>query len=532
MRIMIKITDIHLEPGFTKETLQKAAAKKLKLPASALHNVRLVKKSVDARDKARIHFVCAAQASVDADEEKLVQKLRSRNVQIQHNQPYQLPRGGKLSARPVIVGFGPAGLFAALILAQCGENPIVIEQGESVEKRGKSVSAFWKTGKLNSASNVQFGEGGAGTFSDGKLTTGTKDRRIQKVLSEFIAAGAPPEIAYEAKPHIGTDRLPGVVKNMRETIIALGGEVRFETKATGFRETNGKISALELENPDGSKEILACRDLILAAGHSARDTFETLCAMGVAMQAKSFSVGARIEHPAALINRAQYGDFADVQALGTADYKLSVQLQNGRGVYTFCMCPGGVVTGAASEPGIVVTNGMSTYLRDGENSNSALLVGVTPEDFGKNPLDGIAFQRAIEQQAFLAAGADYSMPGQRVGDFLSGNASHSFGTVRPTAEPGVVPGNLCRCLPDFVTGAMAEGIVRMNRFLRGFSMEDAVLTAPETRSSSPVRILRGEDRQSLTLKGLYPCGEGAGYAGGIMSAAVDGIRTAEALLHN
>lgn len=527
---MIKITDLHMEPGFTPDMLQSAAAKKLKIPADALYKVRLVKKSVDARDKSRVHFVCAVQAQLSGNEEKLVQRQRGRGVQIVEKVVYQLPTGRNTRTRPVVVGFGPAGMFAALILAQCGCRPIVIEQGEPVEKRALSVAAFWRTGKLNPGSNVQFGEGGAGTFSDGKLTTGTKDSRIQKVLSELISAGAPPEIAYEAKPHIGTDKLPDVVKTIRETILSLGGEIRFETKVTGFQSQAGAMTGLTLSCADGSRETLPCEQVVLAMGHSARDTFETLLVAGVAIEAKAFAVGARIEHPAEMINKVQYGSAADVSLLGTAEYKLACHLDNGRGVYTFCMCPGGTVTGAASEPGMVVTNGMSSYLRDGENSNSAVLVGVTPEDFGTGPLDGVAFQREIERKAFQAAGGNFNMPGQKVGDFLSGRPSAGFGTVRPTGGPAVAPGEIGACLPKLVTDSMAAGILRMDRFLKGFAMADAVLTAPETRSSSPVRILRGEDRQSLTMKGLYPCGEGAGYAGGIMSAAVDGIKTAEMIL--
>lgn len=529
-KIMLKLTGLKLPLDFNKEDLRRVAAQKLRLPESAVVSATLAKKSVDARRKDQVHFVCAVEAEIDGNEEKILARRRDSSVQKAQPYRYDLPRGEKLSQRPVVVGFGPAGMFAALLLAQCGQNPIVLERGMPVEERERSVTRFWKDRVLDPESNVQFGEGGAGTFSDGKLTTGTGDGRIRKVLEELVRSGAPEEILYEAKPHIGTDKLPGVVRSIRERVIALGGEVRFSTKAVGFLLQEGKLTGLRLRTPSG-EEVLECSQVILAVGHSARDTFEELHRLGLPMEAKAFSVGARIEHPASLIDRAQYGAFAGHPALGAADYKLSCHLENGRGVYTFCMCPGGYVTGAASELGGVVTNGMSPWARDGKNSNAALLVGVTPEDYGQEgPLAGIGFQRRIEQAAFRLAGGDYSAPAQRVADFLAGVPSKSFGGVAPTYEPGVALTDLTHCLPGFVADSMRAALPILGRRLRGFDDGDAVLTAPETRSSSPVRVLRGENFQSPLAQGLYPCGEGAGYAGGIVSAAVDGLRCAEAVM--
>lgn len=529
-KIMLKLTGLKLPLDFKKEDLRRVAAQKLRLPESAVVSATLAKKSVDARRKDQVHFVCAVEAEIDGNEEKILARRRDSSVQKAQPYRYDLPRGEKLSQRPVVVGFGPAGMFAALLLAQCGQNPIVLERGMPVEERERSVTRFWKDRVLDPESNVQFGEGGAGTFSDGKLTTGTGDGRIRKVLEELVRSGAPEEILYEAKPHIGTDKLPGVVRSIRERVIALGGEVRFSTKAVGFLLREGKLTGLRLRT-SSEEEVLECSQVILAVGHSARDTFEELHRLGLPMEAKAFSVGARIEHPASLIDRAQYGAFAGHPALGAADYKLSCHLENGRGVYTFCMCPGGYVTGAASELGGVVTNGMSPWARDGKNSNAALLVGVTPEDYSQEgPLAGIGFQRRIEQAAFCLAGGDYSAPAQRVADFLAGVPSKSFGGVAPTYEPGVALTDLTHCLPGFVADSMRAALPILGRRLRGFDDGDAVLTAPETRSSSPVRVLRGENFQSPLAQGLYPCGEGAGYAGGIVSAAVDGLRCAEAVM--
>ena len=523
---MYRITDIRLNLGGTEEDLKREAARRLKVKPAEIRSLKLYKKSVDARHKDDVHFIC----TVDAD---CPRNNAPRDPKIAEARPYRyiLPQSRPLGTRPVVVGFGPAGMFAALILAEAGQKPIVLERGSCVEERRKQVESFWKTGKLNPRCNVQFGEGGAGTFSDGKLNTGTKDPRIRKVLEEFAAAGAPEEILYEAKPHIGTDRLPGTVKTIREKIRTLGGEIFFDTQMTGLTVRDGKIAGIEFSRNGGTPEKLEAENVILAVGHSARDTFAMLASIGLPMEAKAFSVGARMEHLQKTINLSQYGKSAENPALGAADYKLAVHLENGRGVYTFCMCPGGTVVAAASEEGRLVTNGMSVFARDGKNANSALLVSVGPEDFGgEGPLAGVEFQRRLEEAAFRLGGGTYRAPAQRVGDFLARVPSAGFGAVKPTYPVGVVPCSLDDCLPAFLTDSMRDGIRRMGARLRWFSDPDAVLTAVESRSSSPVRLLRGDDMQSVGLRGLYPCGEGAGYAGGIVSAAVDGIRCAERVL--
>lgn len=525
---MIKVSGLRLGLDFTQDELRAAAAKKLRLPQGGITAIQLDKKSVDARKKDRVHFVCSVFVEVDGSEEKLISRLCDSSVQAAKPYRYELPSGPAPELPPVVVGFGPAGMFAGLILAQCGQRPIIIERGQPVEDRERTVREFWRHGRLDPESNVQFGEGGAGAFSDGKLTTGTGDGRIRKVLEELAAAGAPAEILTNAKPHIGTDRLPGVVRNIREQILALGGQVRFSTRLENFMVKDGHLTGLRIKGPAG-EEALPCRKAVLAVGHSARDVFSLLERMGLPLEAKAFSVGVRIEHPAALIDRAQYGAFAGHPALGAADYKLNRRLENGRGVYTFCMCPGGTVTGAASEPGGVVTNGMSAWARDGQNSNAALLVGVGPEDFGGGPLAGVEFQRRMERRAYDYAGG-YLAPAQRVADFLAGHITKNFGAVSPSYLPGVAPGDVSCCLPGFVSESLRQAIPLLGRQLKGFDDGDAVLTAPETRSSSPVRVLRDEELQSPTVRGLYPCGEGAGYAGGIVSAAVDGIRVAEMIV--
>ena len=523
---MYRITDIRLKLDGTEEDLKREAARLLKVKPEEIRSLKLYKKSVDARRKDDVHFIC----TVDAES---LRNNAPHDRKITEAQPYRylLPKSHPLETRPVVVGFGPAGIFAALILAEAGQKPIVLERGSCVEERQKQVETFWKTGKLNPRCNVQFGEGGAGAFSDGKLNTGTKDPRIRMVLEEFAAAGAPEEILYEAKPHIGTDRLPGAVKKIREKILSLGGEIHFDTQLTGLTVRGGAVCGVEFCTSGGSAEKLETQNVILAVGHSARDTFEMLQHLNLPMEAKQFSVGARIEHPQKLIDKAQYGKFAGNPALGAADYRLAVHLGNGRGVYTFCMCPGGTVVAAASEEGRLVTNGMSTFARDGENANSALLVNVGPEDFGgAGPLAGVELQRRLEESAFRLGGENYHAPAQRVEDFLARRPSKGFAGVKPTYPVGVAPCALDDCLPGCITDSMREGIRRMDVRLRGFAYPDAVLTAVESRSSSPVRLLRGDDMQSVGLHGLFPCGEGAGYAGGIVSAAVDGIRCAEQVL--
>ena len=522
---MIRINDITLPLEYDETTLRKSAAKKLNIPQSDIQAVALYKRSVDARKKDHVCFKAALDVRLYGDEKRAVKKCRTAVIAEEYS--YTLPTGNKQRERPVIIGSGPCGLFCALILAQAGQNPVVVERGRDVDSRTADVDRFFKSGILNTDSNVQFGEGGAGTFSDGKLNTGTQDSRIRKVLTEFAAHGAPEEILWLAKPHIGTDKLKSTVKNIRKSIIALGGEFLFETTLTGIRTADGRVTGAELSR-SGSSFTLHTDHLVLAIGHSARDTFEMLCGMGIPMEQKAFSMGVRIEHPQELINKSQYGSFSSSPYLSAADYKLAVHLQNGRGVYTFCMCPGGTVVAAASEHGRLVTNGMSEFARDKENANSALLVGIAPSDFGSEELlAGVALQRRLEESAYRLGGENYHAPVQRVCDFMAKQPSSRIGAVVPSYRPGYELTSLDRCLPSFITDSLREGITLMDKKLSGFAFGDAVLTAVESRSSSPVRILRGENMQSVALAGLYPCGEGAGYAGGIISAAVDGIRAAE-----
>lgn len=516
---MIRISNIKLSLDEGEAELR---LKTEKLIGGKFKSFRIAKKSVDARRKSDVHFVYSVDIEAD-NEERLLKKLK--NAQKTDKYEYRFPNGGKCDDPVVIAGTGPAGMMCGLTLAQNGYMVIMLERGRDVDTRKSDVERFWETGELNSESNVQFGEGGAGTFSDGKLTTGVNDFRIRKVLEEFAAHGAPEEILYEAKPHIGTDKLHEMAKNIREDIIAMGGEVRFGHKLTGLIVENKKAVGVKVKTDSGEYDIKS-ENIVLAIGHSARDTFVMLRDSGLKMEQKNFSVGARIEHKQEMINVAQYGKASS--KLGAADYKLSVHLDSGRSVYTFCMCPGGQVVASASENGGIVTNGMSNFAREGENANSALLVNVTPEDFKSDDvLAGMYFQREIEKKAFEAGGRNYSAPAERVGDFLGTGCTS--GGVNPTYKPSVAWTSLDEVLPKFVTDAMREAIVLLDSKLHGFASEDAVLTAPETRSSSPVRIIRDSETLEANISGVYPCGEGAGYAGGITTAAVDGIKTAEAI---
>lgn len=521
---MIKIGNLRIQPG--EELTRVHLAKKLRIPVSDILSWQIVKKAIDARRKSDVHLVYAVAANVRHEE----RFLQYPDVSLVQEKTYTPPASRTLAKRPVVVGSGPAGLFCALMLSYAGARPIVLERGYDVDRRTEAVKTFWKTGKLDPECNVQFGEGGAGTFSDGKLTTGIKDIRCKKVLEEFYRFGADEDVLYDTKPHIGTDKLVTIIKNMRLEIERRGGEFRFGHQLTGLEIAQNKITGIQIKCPDGEYQI-ETNAVVAAIGHSARDTFQMLYDAGVRMEQKAFSVGARIEHKQKNINKTQYGDAAHL--LPAADYKLAVHLENGRGVYTFCMCPGGVVVAAASEAGGVVTNGMSYHARDGENSNSALLVSVTPADFpDAHPLAGIRLQKEIEEKAWQTGGKNYFAPAQRVGDFLAGKASDRAGGVIPTYQPGVAWGDIGDVLPEFVTGAFRAAIPLLDKKLHGFADPDAVLTAPETRSSSPVRICRDAQTLESNIWGLYPCGEGAGYAGGIMSAAVDGIRVFEAILQN
>ena len=521
---MILVRNLRLNIGESEDRLKKLAARELGVPEREILSLRITKKSLDARKKNDIHWLYAVAVEVKNDERTL-KKSRSKNVCAYERFTYDIP---KLTAqkRPVVVGFGPAGMFAALVLSRAGLKPIVIERGKDAVSREQAVETFRAGGELDPECNVQFGEGGAGTFSDGKLNTGIKDKRIIWMLEQFVAHGAPEHILYDAKPHIGTDILINVVQSIRKEVIANGGEVRFSNKLTKLLLDNNRLTGIEVASPEGAYT-LECDRLILAIGHSARDTFEMLNAIGVPMQPKAFSMGARIEHKQRDINLAQYGtDCADLPA---ADYSLNVHFDDGESAYTFCMCPGGEVIAAASEPGGVVTNGMSRSRRDGENANAALLVTLTPEDFPYGGvLGGMYWQREIERKAF-AVGADYKACAQTVGDFLAHRASTAPKSIAPSYQPGVHWCELREVLPEKITSVLERAIPELGKKLKGFDSPDAVLTAPETRSSSPVRILRDLDRRS-EIRGLYPCGEGAGYAGGITSAAVDGMKCAESLM--
>jgi uncharacterized FAD-dependent dehydrogenase len=533
---MLRVQELRLPLEHPEPALRKALLQRLHLSSDDLIGFTVFKRAWDARKKDAIQLVYTIDAEMK--DETAVRKKLSRDVQIVEtpDMAYRPVAAAPAGApRPVVVGMGPCGLFAGLILAEMGFRPLILERGKIVRERTKDTFRFWRQAILNPASNAQFGEGGAGTFSDGKLYSQVKDPRHlgRKVLTEFVAAGAPEEILYVAKPHIGTFRLVSMVETMREKIEALGGEIRFEQQVTDLvvegAAGDKKIAGVVLANG----ETIACNRLVMALGHSARDTFEMLHRHGVFFEPKPLSIGVRIEHPQSIIDAARFGANAGNPILGAADYKLAYHASNGRSVYSFCMCPGGTVVAAASEPGRLVTNGMSQYSRRERNANAGIVVGITPDDFPgdakADPLAGIAFQRHWEEQAFIAGGSTYQAPGQRVEDFLASRPSTALGEVVPSYRPGVVPTDLSHCLPDYAVAAIREALPHFARQIPGFAMGDAVMTGVETRTSSPVRMTRGKDFQSLNTAGLFPAGEGAGYAGGILSASIDGIKVAEAV---
>ena len=528
---MIRLTDIRLPLGHPPEAIPAAALARLQIPSGDLLSCTLFKRGNDARKKSAVLLVYTLDVEVKNEAAVLKRFAKDNNVKPTPDMEYQFvaQAPANMAKRPVVIGAGPCGLFAALLLAQMGFRPIILERGKLVRERTKDTWDLWRKSILHTESNVQYGEGGAGTFSDGKLYSQIKDPRYlgRKVLTEFVKAEAPPEILTEAHPHIGTFRLVKMVENMRATIEALGGEYRFESRVVDLdMDAERRMRALVL----ASGERIEADHVVLAVGHSARDTFEMLHGRGVYVEAKPFSLGFRIEHPQSLIDVARFGPSAGNEILGAADYRLVHHASNGRDVYSFCMCPGGTVVAATSEEGRVVTNGMSQYSRAERNANAGIVVGITPEiDYPGGPLAGIAFQRQWESAAFIAGGSSYAAPAQLVGDFIAGKASTHLGSVIPSYKPGVTPTDLSSCLPDYAILAIREALTAFGRQIKGFDMNDAVLTGVETRTSSPIRIKRDEHFQSLNTKGLFPAGEGAGYAGGILSAGVDGIKIAEAV---
>ena len=517
---MYRLSNVKIKDDLTEENVIDIALKKYNIKSSEVKDVYIYKKSIDARDKSNIYYNYAIDVELKKNREiknaSKVDRYTFDSIVVNRKSEYS----------PVIIGAGPAGLFTALILVENGIFPIVIERGSNVEKRVEDVNNFIKTGKLNTKSNIQFGEGGAGTFSDGKLNTGNNSPYSRKVLEEFVKFGAPREILYASKPHIGTDNLVNIVKNMREYIISKGGSFKFDTQAIDFKYNNSAIEKVVLDNG----EVIETDSVVLAIGHSARDTFKKLLSGGVSMIPKNFAVGVRIEHLQSEINKAQYGENPKLH-LPPAEYKLVYHAKNGRVCYTFCMCPGGQVMASSSEENTVVTNGMSRFKRDGDNANSALLVNVTPEDCGNNgPLCGMYYQEKLERKAFDMGGSNYYAPIQRVGDYLNNIKTVKIGKVKPTYMPGVTNSNINELFPVYINDTLKEAIVELNKKLKGFSDEDSIMTAVETRTSSPVQITRDNDTLESNIRGMYPCGEGAGYAGGIMTAAVDGIKVAIKIL--
>ena len=529
----MRLTELKLPIEHSKNELRTAIVKRIGIAPEDLTGYTIFRRSYDARKPSAIVFIYTLDLDLTNEKSVLARLRGDRNVLPTPDTSYRFvarASAASTAPRPVVIGTGPCGLFAGLLLAQMGFRPLILERGKAVRERTQDTWGLWRKGKLDPESNVQFGEGGAGTFSDGKLYSQIKDPawRGRKVLTEFVKAGAPAEILYVSKPHIGTFKLVTMVENMRAEIESLGGEIRFGSRVEEVEIEQGRMTAVCLA--DSTR--IAASHVVLAVGHSARDTFEMLHRHGVHIEAKPFSIGVRIEHPQSLIDRARLGKNAGNPLLGAADYKLVHHCDNGRSAYSFCMCPGGTVVAATSEPGRVVTNGMSQYSRNERNANSALVVGVTPADFpgsDTDPLAGIAFQRHWESLAFEAGGGNYNAPAQRVGDFLAGRPSTTLGSVVPSYTPGVHPSDLTCCLPDYVVAALRESLPAFGREIAGFAMDDALLTGVETRTSSPIRIKRDDEFQSLNTRGLYPAGEGAGYAGGILSAAVDGIKVAEAV---
>ncbi|MBP6012492.1 MAG: NAD(P)/FAD-dependent oxidoreductase [Alphaproteobacteria bacterium] len=529
----MRLTEVKLPLGHTEADLRAAVLKRLGVRAEELVSFSVFRRAVDARKPKAIVFIYTIDVTVK-DEAAVMARLKGeRHVSASPDMSYKIVRAARPPAkRPVVIGAGPCGLFAGLILAEMGLRPLLLERGKVVRERTKDTFGFWRKRVLNPESNAQFGEGGAGTFSDGKLYSQVKDPRFlgRKVLGEFVEGGAPQEILYVSKPHIGTFRLVTVVEYMRAKIEALGGEFHFQSRVARIavdKTVGGERRVAGLVLADGTA--IEAEHVVLAVGHSARDTFQMLYDEGVYIEAKPFSIGFRIEHPQSLIDRARFGPNAGNKLLGAADYKIVHHAKNGRSVYSFCMCPGGTVVATASEPGRVVTNGMSQYSRNERNANAGIVVGITPEDYPGHPLAGIAFQRHWEERAFEAGGRDYSAPGQRVGDFIAGRASTALGDVVPSYKPSVRPTDLATCLPGYAIEAIREALPAFEAQVRGFALPDGVLTGVETRTSSPISIKRGVDLQSLNTRGLYPAGEGAGYAGGILSAAIDGIKVAEAV---